>query len=191
MNIDKIKQQLVKGDWVSIAPEIRPSTVKTATGDIKPLYCSRRFSYFQADTFRLIFINYADPFGKAPVVEMRIEGHVHYGAEHPIAPGAYEADYVADISFDITILNPAFVAALNAGAPSGGISPWELNVPQSVLSKSVPAFGLKAGEYFTEYDLIYLHENLLFNGSRNIDGRPFDKPANRPTNLQIPLILLA
>jgi hypothetical protein len=190
MSIDKLRQELVKGDWASIATEIRPSTVKTAAGEIKPLYCSRQFSYSPTDTFRLIFINYADPFGRSPLVEMRIEGHVHYGKPHPIAPAAYEADYVADLSFDLKILNPAFVSALNSGPLPEGLQSWVVNVPQAVLSKSLPAFGLKAGEYFTEYDLIYLRDNLLFNGSRNVDGRPFDKPENRPTNLQAPLILL-
>ena len=28
------------------------------------------------------------------------------------------------------------------------------------------------------------------NGSKNVDGRAFDKPENRPTNLQIPLVRL-
>jgi len=188
MNIDEIKQELTRGEWVSIAPEIRPSIVKTAGGDIKPLYCSRRFVYSGTDRFQLDFINYADPYGQVPLAEMRIVGHVKYGVPHPIAPGAYEADYVADEGFSVTLQNNAFVSALNSIPLPEGIQPWELNVPQDVLSKSVPAFGLKAGEYFIEYDLIYIHNNLLFNGSRNVDGRPFDKPANRPTNLQVPLI---
>jgi acetyl esterase len=29
---------------------------------------------------------------------------------------------------------------------------------------------------------------VLFNGSKNVDGRAFDKLENRPTNLQIPLV---
>jgi hypothetical protein len=188
MNIDEIKQQLLKGEWVSIAPEIRPGTVKTAGGDIKPLYCSRRFVYSGIDRFQLDFINYADPYGQVALAEMRIGGHVKYGDPHPISTGAYQVDYVADEGFSITLLNGAFVSALNSIPLAEGIQPWELNVPQDVLSKSVPAFGLKAGEYFIEYDLIYIHNNLLFNGSRNVDGRPFDKPENRPTNLQVPLI---
>ena len=188
MNIDEIKQELPKGEWVSIAPEIRPGTVKTAGGDIKPLYCSRRFVYSGMDRFQLDFINYADPHGQVPLAEMRIVGHVNYGATHPIAPGAYEANYVADEGFSITLRNSTFVSALNSIPLSEGMQPWELNVAQDVLGKAVPAFGLKAGEYFVEYDLIYIHNNLLFNGSRHVDGRPFDKPENRPTNLQIPLV---
>lgn len=188
MNLEEIKQELTQGVWISIAPEIRPSTIKTAGGDIKPLYCTRRFVYPSTDRFELDFINYADSFGRVPLVNMRIAGHIRYGAPHPIAPGAYEVDYVADQEFSITLLNSAFVTALNALPLSAGIQPWELNTPQDALRKAVPAFGLKVGEYFIEYDLLYLRDNLLFNGSRNIDGRPFDKPENRPTNLQIPLI---
>ena len=188
MNIEEIKQQLAEGEWVSIAPEIRPSIVKIAGGDIKPLYCSRRFVYSGTDRFQLNFITYADPYGQIPLAEMQIAGHVKYGDPLPITSGAYEADYVADEGFSITLLNSAFVSALNSIPQPEGIQPWELHVPQDVLGKSVPAFGLKAGEYFIEYDLIYIHDNLLFNGSRNVDGRPFDKPENRPTNLQVPLI---
>jgi hypothetical protein len=37
-------------------------------------------------------------------------------------------------------------------------------------------------------DRIYIYNDMLFNGSKNVDGRAFDKPENRPTNLQIPLV---
>ena len=37
-------------------------------------------------------------------------------------------------------------------------------------------------------DRIYMYNDMLFNGSKNVDGRAFDKPENRPTNLQIPLV---
>jgi hypothetical protein len=173
MNIEEIKQALAEGEWVSIASELRPSLVKTASGDIKPLYCSRRFVYSGADRFQLDLINYADPYGQVPLVEMRIAGHVKYGAPHPIAPGAYEADYVADEIFFITLLNSAFVSALNSTPLSEGIQPWELNVPRNVLGKSVPAFGLKAGEYFTEYDLIYIqHRRPSFRQAREQADEP-------------------
>jgi len=188
MQIEEIKRALIIGEWVSFAPEVRPSIIKTASGDIKPLYCSRRFFYPEADRFELDFTNYADPYAEVPLVLMHIKGHVNFGQPHRIAQGAYDADYIADAGFSITPLNSGLVAALNAAPQPGGLRPWELNVAQDVLGKTVPAFGLKAGEYFTEYDLIFIHDNLLFNGSRNVDGRPFDKPANRPTNLQVPLI---
>jgi hypothetical protein len=37
-------------------------------------------------------------------------------------------------------------------------------------------------------DRIYIYNDMLFNGSKNVDGRAFDQPENRPTNLQIPLV---
>ena len=40
MNADQIKSSLV-GDWVSLAPEIRPS--KNPDGTMKPLYINRDF----------------------------------------------------------------------------------------------------------------------------------------------------
>ena len=37
--------------------------------------------------------------------------------------------------------------------------------------------------------ILAISENdMLFNGSKNVDGHAFDKPENRPTNLQIPLV---
>ena len=186
--IEQIRQFIASAEWTSIATEIRPSIVKTADGSIKPVFCSRQFKYPGNDRFQLIFMNYADPFGKAALVKMLIKGHIRFGDPHPIADGAYELDYIADEGFDITLLHEGFANAMNAAPASDDIGKWEVNTAKNVLNKTVPAFGLKAGEFFTEYDLIYSYNNLLFNGSRNIDGRPFDKPGNRPTNLQVPLV---
>lgn len=187
MTLQQLKQTLAKSHWISIAVELRPSTI-ASQGGIKPFYCFREFDYPDSDTFHLLFTSYADPYGKIPLAEMTIRGHVRYGQEHPVTPGAYEIDYIADIEFSIKILNENLAKALNGLPLADGVSPWAANVPQNVTGKGVPAFGLTAGEYFTEYDLIYIKDALLFNGSRNIDGRPFDSPANRPTNLQIPLV---
>jgi hypothetical protein len=35
---------------------------------------------------------------------------------------------------------------------------------------------------------VSIYNDMLFNWSKNVDGRAFDKPENRPTNLQIPLV---
>ena len=37
-------------------------------------------------------------------------------------------------------------------------------------------------------DLVHMAQGMLFWGARNVDGRGFDSEANRPTNLQIPLV---
>jgi hypothetical protein len=178
MTEDQIRQIIQGGEWVSITPEVRPSIVKDANGNLKPFYCSRLFRYSDGDRFELELTNFADANGKVPLVKMGIKGRIHFDSEHPIAPGAYNLDYVADEAFTITPLHQGFADALKL----------ELNVAIDVLGKDVPAFGLKAGEYFKEFDLVYIYNNMLFNGSRNIDGRGFDTPENRPTNLQIPLI---
>ena len=59
---------------------------------------------------------------------------------------------------------------------------------QSVMGKAFPPFGLAEGQTFAEYDLIYIYDDMLFWGARNVDGRGFDTEENRPTNLQIPLV---
>ena len=59
---------------------------------------------------------------------------------------------------------------------------------QDLTGKGFPLFSLVEGQTYVDYDLIYIYNDMLFNGSKNVDGRAFDKPENRPTNLQIPLV---
>jgi hypothetical protein len=106
---------------------------------------------------------------------------------HPIAPGAQKVDFTADESYEVTPLAQGFVDVLNKVATSG-YQPWAVDVPQSIFGKGFLPFGLWAGTNFMEHDLVYLRGELLFWGSRNVDGRGFDTEANRPTNLQIPLV---
>ena len=69
-----------------------------------------------------------------------------------------------------------------------GYARWEVGRKQDILGRSFPPFGLVKGANFMEYDLVHLAHGLLFWGARNVDGRGFDTEANRPTNLQIPLV---
>jgi len=187
MNPEQIKAFILGGRWISIAPEIRPSQNKTSTGDIQPFYLTRTFIFSPGDKFELTVINNADPFGKIPLAKILIKGHFVFQGEHPIASGAYNVDYIADQAYEVTPLHQGFADAVNK-FPTEGLNKWELNVAQSLLGKAFPLFGLVTGKVFAEYDLIYIYNDMLFNGSRNVDGRGFDKPENRPTNLQIPLI---
>ena len=59
---------------------------------------------------------------------------------------------------------------------------------QDIKGKAFPAFGLSEGQIYVDYDLVYPFNDLLFMGSKHVDGLAFDKPENRPTNLQIPLM---
>ncbi|HEX9512570.1 MAG TPA: hypothetical protein VF939_18890 [Puia sp.] len=69
-----------------------------------------------------------------------------------------------------------------------GYNKWEVNSTQSVLGKAFAPFGLAQGQTFAEYDLVYVFNDMMYWGARNVDGRGFDKEENRPTNLQIPLV---
>lgn len=187
MTPEQIKA-FIQGDvWESITTEIRPSTIKDANGNIKPLYCSRSFIYTPGDRFDLTFINYADPNGRVPLVKMLIKGHIAFGDEHPIAAGAWQLDYTADVAFEVTPLHQGFADLANASR-ADGIGEWKVNEMQDVIRKQFLVFGIQEGQLFKEYDLIYIDHDMLFNGSRNIDGRGFDTSENRPTNLQIPLV---
>ena len=48
-------------------------------------------------------------------------------------------------------------------------------------------FNIVDGQIVSDYDLIYFKNGMLFMGAKHVDGTPFDKPENRPHQLQIPL----
>ena len=186
VSLEQTKQALV-GEWVSLAPEIRPSATKNPDGGLRPFYLTRNFKYLGNDRFELTIINTADPYGKAPVARIYLRGHMLWKGDHPIATGAQKVDFVADEDYQVTPLAQPFADLLDrlAGA---GYPKWEVNRPQKVFGKAFAPFGLAEGRNFMEYDLVYLDRGMLFWGARNIDGRGFDKEENRPTNLQIPLV---
>jgi hypothetical protein len=186
MTIEDIKKTIT-GEWVSIAPEIRPSIAKNADGTMKPFYLRRTFRYSPGDKFELDVINSADAYGKVPLVKISIKGSIVWQGQHPIAEGAQKVKFTADDSYEVTPLIQGFADAMNQLA-SKGFNKWEVESTQSIMGKAFAPFGLAEGQIFAEYDLIYLFNNMLFWGARNVDGRGFDKEKNRPTNLQIPLI---
>ena len=186
MNIEETKQALV-GEWASIAPEIRPSAAKNADGTLKPFYLKRAFKYLEGDRFELAIVNSADANGAVPLARILIKGHMLWRGPHPIAEGAQKVDFVADEAYEVTPLVQGFADVLNQVA-SQGYAKWEVGATQSVFGKTFVPFGLAQGRNFMEYDLVYLTHGMLFWGARNIDGRGFDTEANRPTNLQIPLV---
>ncbi|HEX9388847.1 MAG TPA: hypothetical protein VF918_21150 [Anaerolineales bacterium] len=187
MNADQIKEFIQGGEWVSIAPELRPSSIKNADGSIKPFYLTRTFKYSEGDTFELEIINSADAYGKIPLVRIVIKGHIIWQGDHPIAAGAQKVNFIADTAYEVTPLVQGFADAMNQVARKG-FNNWELNAMQSVMGKAFAPFGLAEGQTFAEFDLIYVYDNMLFWGARNVDGRGFDTEENRPTNLQIPLV---
>ncbi len=186
MTAAETRQFIQGGDWVSITPEVRPS-LNRATGGIQPFYLTRLFRYAEDDRFECVVINYADPNAKVPLVNITIKGHNVWLGEHAIAPGAFAVNYVADEAYEVTPLHTGFADAANK-ISGDGFNTWQVNAMQDVKGKAFQLFGLDAGEVYIDYDLVYVFNGMLFNGSKNVDGRPFDKPENRPTNLQLPLI---
>ena len=186
MTVEQIKQSLA-GEWKSIAPEIRPGIAKNADGSMKPFYLTREFTYLAGDEFELDVINSVDAYGKVPLVKIVIKGSIVWQGEHPIAEGAQKVKFTADAAYEVAPLIQGFADAMNQVAAKG-FNKWEVGGMQSILGKAFAPFGLGEGQVFAEYDLIYLFNDMLFWGARNVDGRGFDKEENRPTNLQIPLV---
>jgi hypothetical protein len=186
MTQEQIKQSM-QGEWASISPKLRPSSVKNPDGSLKPFYLTRAFKYSTDDTFELEIINSADPYGKIPLVRIKIQGHIFWQGDHPIAAGAQKVKFIADQVYEVTPLVQGFADAMNQVA-SKGFNRWDVNGTQSIMGKAFAPFGLAEGQTFAEYDLIYVDNDMLFWGARNVDGRGFDTEENRPTNLQIPLL---
>jgi hypothetical protein len=186
MTVDQIKQSL-EGEWVSIAPEVRPSISKNADGSMKPFYLMRNFKYSDNDKFELAILNSADAYGKVLLTKIVIKGHIVWQGGHPIVDGAQKVDFIADEAYEVTPLHQGFADAMNQVAGKG-FNKWEVNSMQSVKGKAFAPFGLVEGQTYAEYDLIYILNGMLFWGAKHVDGRGFDRVENRPTNLQIPLI---
>jgi hypothetical protein len=117
---------------------------------------------------------------------MEIKGHTEWKGEHPIAAGAQKVNFIADERYAVTPLLQGFADVLNKYTK--GFNEWKVGETQNILGKAFAPFGLEEGQIFKEYDLIYLNNNMMFWGARNVDGRGFDTEENRPTNLQIPMM---
>ena len=184
MSLEELKAAL-RGTWTSIAPEVRLS--RNPDGTIKPFYLVRHFVYEPADRFELTVTSLADPAGAAKLATIEIVGHMVWRGDHGIAPGAQKVDFAADDAYAVTPLIQPFADLLGKVA-TDGYSPWKVGEKQSILGKAFAPFGLAKGAVFREYDLVHLAQGMLFWGARHVDGRGFDTEANRPHNLQIPLV---
>ena len=185
MTIDQVKTASL-GNWKSITTEVRPSNSKNPDGTLKPFYLTRDFVLSADNTFELTITTYADPYGKVALAKMYIKGQMEWKGAHPIGEGAQKVDYTASQEYTVTPSHQGFADILNS--VTKGFNQWKVGESQSILKKAFAPFGLSGGQLFKEYDLIYLHDEMMFWGARNIDGRGFDTEENRPTNLQIPLI---
>ena len=184
MTQEEVKQSSV-GTWASIAPEVRPSSAKNPDGTLKPFYLTRKFTFLPGDKFELTITNFADAYGKVPLAKIEIKGHTEWKGEHPIIAGAQKVDFTADEGYTVTPLLQGFADVLNKYTK--GFNEWRVGEAQNILAKAFAPFGLTEGQIFKEYDLVYLYDDFMFWGARNIDGRGFDTEENRPTNLQIPM----
>ena len=112
MTAQEVKQAM-QGEWVSIAPEIRPSALKKPDGSIKPFYLTRAFTYAPEDRFELTVLNLADPYGKVPLAKLYIKGHMIWQGDHPITAGAQKVNFIADEDYEVTPLLQGFADAMN------------------------------------------------------------------------------
>lgn len=143
-----------------------------------PQFLTREFTYAADGTFLGRVDMYADPGRSVALSALEFGGHLAWGDPHPVAPGAFDVDYVCDTTFAITPLVEAAAAGFN-GPTSGPEAPFAVGRRTSMLGR---------GPVIVDHDLLYLREGFLFMGAKHVDGRQFDSPAARPVALQIPLI---
>ena len=184
--LSELKSAII-GTWKSLSVELRPTEDRTGTGNIKPVYLTREFNYSEDGSFSGTITMFADNYGKIPSMEFEFKGHLNWGDTHPIAEGAFCVDYVLDDDFSVTPLSDESAGMLNY-VPVEGIQPFAKDVKQSIFKKAFPLFSIAEGEMLTDYDLLYLYNDLLFFGAKHVDGTPFDKPDRRPHQLQVPLV---
>ena len=179
-------QAYALGEWSSLSVELRPTEDRTGTGVIMPTYLKRNFKYLSNDEFIGTITMFADNYGELPLLAFEFKGSLEWGDPHPIAEGAWKIDYVLNQGFAVTPLNDQAAAMLNAGLPEG-MEPFETNTKKDILGKAFPMFNIVEDQIVSDYDLIYFKNGLLFMGAKHVNGTPFDKPENRPHQLQIPL----
>ncbi len=184
--LDEVKEYAL-GEWESLSVELRPTEDRTGSGNITPTYLKRNFKYLKGDKFIGTITLFGDNYGKFPLMEFEFKGVLNWGDKHPIADGAWKVDYVLNEGFGVTPLNDQAAALLNQALPPG-MPPFSANAKQDILKKAFPMFKIVEGQVVSDYDLIYFKNGLLFMGAKHVDGTPFDKPENRPHQLQIPLI---
>lgn len=183
--LEEVKKFAV-GEWQSISVELRPTEDRTGSGKIEPTFLKRYFTLNEDDSFTGIITLFGDNYGTIPLMEFEFKGHLNWKDKHPIANGAWSLDYVLDQGFGVTPLNTQVAQMLNQGL-TDGMTPFQENVKKDILKKAFPMFHIKEGQVVTDYDLIYFKNGMLFMGAKHVDGTPFDKPENRPHQLQVPL----
>lgn len=175
------------GEWKSISIELRPTEDRAGTGKIQPTFLTRHFTYLPNDQFIGKITLFADHYGQMALMEFEFKGRLKWGEQHPIADGAWKVDYVLDGGFGVTPLHEQSASMLNMALPPG-MTPFANGVKKDILKKAFPMFHIAEGQVVSDYDLIYFKNGMLFMGAKHVDGKPFDKPENRPHQLQIPLI---
>ena len=179
-------QAAARGTWTSLSVELRPTEDRAGTGVIEPTRLTRDFTYNEDDSFTGVITMLVDDYGTVPLLRFEFSGGLRWGGPHPVAPGAFELDYVLDRGFGVTPLQDAATGMLNDGRPAA-LDPFETGVPQDILGRPFPLFDIAADQILVDHDLICFRNDLLFMGAKHVDGTPFDTPERRPHQLQIPL----
>jgi len=177
----------MRGSWESITCELRPTPYQEGSAPT-PFNLTRAFTY-DGDLFAGTIVSYADQLCEVPLVSYTFEGHLLSHGESPAAPGAELIDYVLDRSLKLTPLNDQFTEQVNQLPPGAcGAETWKTGVEQSVAETGCALLNLEKGQVYTDHDIVHVIDDMLFFGAKPVDGSNFEDPANRPVQLQVPLI---
>ena len=193
-SLDRL-QELVVGEWTSIACELRPQLNPQEPGAApNPSYLTRDFTYDAEGGFTGVITVYADPACDVPLVAYDFSGDIVWHDANPAVEGAWSNDYVLNASLNLTPLAQPFADQMNS-LPKGacGEGAYVVGEPTSLIGQGcVLLNNLQPGDVVVDYDLLYIREdtpNLLFMGGKHVSGEGFYRPENRPVvGLQQPLI---
>ncbi|CAD8118841.1 unnamed protein product [Paramecium sonneborni] len=177
LTLEELKQEIVKGVWISIAKEVRPGL--DSQGQVTTTFQTRQFTFPTDSSFNLVVTSFPGPGQTDALTEFEIVGKLEWeGDASAVVSGAQFAQFIVNELY-LTPKTEQLAAQFNQNLPQG-IDPFKVNQKTNLTQKDFPAFGLTKDSQIKENDLLYQRENRLFLGARPVDGRrPF--PTERRT----------
>lgn len=177
---------LFDGTWVSLSCELRP---QQGQDGIAPWYLKREVT-FTENRIDAHFQTFADAECSTPLLDLKFGGDVVVKGESNITKNAKNVDLIVNDYLSVVPKAEQMISYLNSAAKGDcGTQNWRKGVEQNVFNTGCTLLGVAANTPSNEYEVLYVEAGHLYFGARPITGKSLDNPAERPTALQVPLVL--